>query len=790
MSERDRLARPNASTSIDHAAPGGDATSEWRLRIARQRRALERRAAQAGEADAESAQEKAQRGLAGAGEKLPYAEQIQRSFGDHDIGAVQAHVGGGAAEAGRALGAQAFATGEQVGFAQAPDLHTAAHEAAHVLQQRAGGGPAGGLGRVGDAWERQADEVADRVARGQSAKPLLDRMLGQSASRGGTAPRLTAPVQLLAGDVASARVGEQFKDYAAGQATVGAALEAKDQAKYGRSVRDPNQNNLLKVTFENELASLILKNNSVYMPTLQKVSLWCMEYMKEKAAQGKQSLQEQLKQLATNLGGLGTKDNPGADNPNKIFLGRLADQTEGLDLTKQVEAVLTKGGTISQIMFTHHQFMDQIWGGGKRDYFTMQNEELLALAQAAAQRVNQQLELGGAGGDALAPQAAVAPKSARLGADSVAGGTRVEQAGGAFGESAVMNETGDKMTGTRVETAEGGRAGRARFDPGKPGDQQGAQFGGKQRMSEELAGISAWGGQGEAGVTPDKLEQPAAIAAGGAPAAAYPGVDPSEVAQSKGDVLTHSRGVDRVTMDEEQQFIQQARLVLDMPLAGAISGTTTDLMELGQLCGLGKDDQHLYALATLGHLESAGAHSFHEIATAAANVGVPYIPGSYRSYLPERFLALPEVQALFKDERFKEVPGIGQPLDYKDAPEEAPLPGPAAAAAAGGGDGGTDPKEKEQADMGDDAPVSLVAVEQAAAALGGEPELAEPAQGVQREAARIDAGGGSSADEQAQVDPTRLKEPGLLSQLWDALKAVGTSLTKRAWNAIKARLFG
>ncbi|MEO1271892.1 MAG: DUF4157 domain-containing protein, partial [Myxococcota bacterium] len=36
------------------------------------------------------------------------------------------------------MGSLAYATGHTVAFKQSPDLHTAAHEAAHVVQQRAG----------------------------------------------------------------------------------------------------------------------------------------------------------------------------------------------------------------------------------------------------------------------------------------------------------------------------------------------------------------------------------------------------------------------------------------------------------------------------------------------------------------------------------------------------------------------------------------------------------------------------------------------------------------------------
>lgn len=116
----------------------------------------------------------AARGLTGAPTALPHGDAIQRSFGpDHDVSSIRAHVGGPAAEASTAIGARAYATGDSVAFASAPDLHTAAHEAAHIVQQRAGVQLYGGVGQAGDPYEQHADAVADRVVRGESAADLL-----------------------------------------------------------------------------------------------------------------------------------------------------------------------------------------------------------------------------------------------------------------------------------------------------------------------------------------------------------------------------------------------------------------------------------------------------------------------------------------------------------------------------------------------------------------------------------------------------------------------------------------
>ncbi len=116
---------------------------------------------------------RAERGLAGPAGSLPHGDAIQRSFGRHDLGGVQAHVGGEAQRASAAIGAQAYTMGNDVAFGSTPDLHTAAHEAAHVVQQRAGVSLANAVGTPGDTYERRADAVADRVVAGTGAEDLL-----------------------------------------------------------------------------------------------------------------------------------------------------------------------------------------------------------------------------------------------------------------------------------------------------------------------------------------------------------------------------------------------------------------------------------------------------------------------------------------------------------------------------------------------------------------------------------------------------------------------------------------
>jgi hypothetical protein len=114
-------------------------------------------------------------GVESAAASLPHHAQIQASFGKHDVSHVRAQVGGTAATAAQDLGASAFAIGDRVGFASNPDLHTAAHEAAHVVQQRGGVQLAGGIdGGANDPYEQHADRVADAVVAGNSAEALID----------------------------------------------------------------------------------------------------------------------------------------------------------------------------------------------------------------------------------------------------------------------------------------------------------------------------------------------------------------------------------------------------------------------------------------------------------------------------------------------------------------------------------------------------------------------------------------------------------------------------------------
>ena len=137
---------------------------------------------QKGPGGTEGVQQAAAEGVKGAGGTLPYADKIQDAFGKHDISSIQSYQGGDAKGACESMGAEAYASGDSVAFKGNPTLHTAAHEAAHIVQQRAGVSLKGGVGVAGDQYEQHADAVADLVVQGKSAEGLLDTMSGGSAS--------------------------------------------------------------------------------------------------------------------------------------------------------------------------------------------------------------------------------------------------------------------------------------------------------------------------------------------------------------------------------------------------------------------------------------------------------------------------------------------------------------------------------------------------------------------------------------------------------------------------------
>ena len=134
----------------------------------------------------------AESGIRGTSHPLPHLATIQTYFGHHNISCVQAHTH---APAAQSIGALAYAINGHVVFARKPDLRTAAHEAAHIVQQHAGVRLENGFGQVGDVYEQHADRVADTVVAGHSAEQLLDTGPGSKGAHGRAIQRQPATSQ-------------------------------------------------------------------------------------------------------------------------------------------------------------------------------------------------------------------------------------------------------------------------------------------------------------------------------------------------------------------------------------------------------------------------------------------------------------------------------------------------------------------------------------------------------------------------------------------------------------------
>jgi hypothetical protein len=119
-------------------------------------------------------------GMGGAGQEIPHRAAMEKSFG-MDFGDVRAHFGPAAKQAAGKLGAHAYATGNNIAFANAdPDPALVAHELTHVVQAR--GGSKGAAGpqlksadtAVDKSGEPEAEKVEGAVKAGRTANSALE----------------------------------------------------------------------------------------------------------------------------------------------------------------------------------------------------------------------------------------------------------------------------------------------------------------------------------------------------------------------------------------------------------------------------------------------------------------------------------------------------------------------------------------------------------------------------------------------------------------------------------------
>src|SRR5262245_16656961 len=113
----DHEAKPKTANDVEapvKQAPAGlDAKSARQQSMGEIGAAIQRKAVdKSGAEPSPEVEGTAKAGVAGTGGPLPFHDRIQASFGRHDVSGVRAHVGGEAAQASDALGANAYATGQ------------------------------------------------------------------------------------------------------------------------------------------------------------------------------------------------------------------------------------------------------------------------------------------------------------------------------------------------------------------------------------------------------------------------------------------------------------------------------------------------------------------------------------------------------------------------------------------------------------------------------------------------------------------------------------------------------
>jgi len=116
-------------------------------------------------------------GNTGSNSDFPFHEQIQSSFGVHQISREEVVSGGEASEHAQRLGAKGFVKGGRAFLPKDADLEVAAHEAVHIVQQRALGASEKTIAQDDDLVEQQADSIARKVSRGENVEADLDRVV-------------------------------------------------------------------------------------------------------------------------------------------------------------------------------------------------------------------------------------------------------------------------------------------------------------------------------------------------------------------------------------------------------------------------------------------------------------------------------------------------------------------------------------------------------------------------------------------------------------------------------------
>jgi hypothetical protein len=615
-------------------------------------------------------------GLSRAGGALPYASQIQRSFGGYDVSNVQAHSDEAASAASASMGASAYATGNHVVLGEGgQDLHTVAHEAAHVVQQRAGVQLSGGVGQAGDAYERHADAVADAVVAGESAEPLLSTMASGSAS-GAVQQKAVQRVETTPVDASHVR------------GPADAQVNLTGQSMATQSTENPNFE-ADATRFEHLLGGAAMTRASGIAGQLTAKALG---YLRQKVLRTVEGVAAQKAKLDELLISVGTARASfagavGTDPRTLEFIACAVEERKAI-----VEAAAAAGKAI-----VDHETPPNV------------REQMTFLYNVGTKIIAKDLLTDGAG--AVSERlGSTAEEKARLEAKV----TEIMQLARERAEHATpgTEEANPKPTSGDVAWGVPNRPPAGTGSAAGPLGTRGAI------TTDEGTAASATGagnhravlGQGNARVNrtavndaldPSRLAAPDARSADAVearqktdapqttstrkttdlpPGAGTSGRENATMGISPGEVLKWSEG-DKVWFINERDTWVQAIRELGLPLGGGPSGTTTALMNTNELiAGTSAENARLCAI---GYLLPIHAHTLVEIMAAASAFGAPFTAGR-QIYTQIQPFTPAELRALGRDNPQAASDPEGR---AKLFPHEATPPPPAAQTSGGTNEG-------------------------------------------------------------------------------------------------------
>ena len=136
----------------------------------------------------------------------------------------------------------------------------------------------------------------------------------------------------------------------------------------------------------------------------------------------------------------------------------------------------------------------------------------------------------------------------------------------------------------------------------------------------------------------------------------WPGIEidqPSTLGRVDAHSKTAHHTARETDPDKVSEFVYH-EYTHDIPFIGGPSGSAAECLSFMHFFSKGLaepltfEEMKMYTLCCIGYLISAGSHSFHEVASIAKLMGIPYYIGQYHATLPECFTQTADYQNLLQ----------------------------------------------------------------------------------------------------------------------------------------------